>query len=243
VPAIAGGREVVRMVTFGDITVKEQLGDDTTPLPSVTTTVKTPPAMGVPLRAPVEVLSVRPVGRVPLPIEKTNGEVPPVTVMLGLFTAEPAVNELIPGHVSVGPAATAKAQLGVAVTPLESVAWMVKEPLAVGVPVMAPVEALSVRPAGRVDPLATVKVKGPTPPAGTIAELLKAAPTSPLTAGQGTVGAAAMVKAQLGNDVIELESVTLRVKVPVPWGVPVMAPVEVLSVKPKGSDPLATEKV
>jgi hypothetical protein len=48
-------------------------------------------------------------------------------------------------------------QLLAEVTPLASVTWIVKDPTAVGVPVMAPDEGFSVSPAGSV-PVATEKV-------------------------------------------------------------------------------------
>jgi hypothetical protein len=50
-----------------------------------------------------------------------------------------------------------KGQLLAEVTPFASVTWIVKDPTAVGVPVMAPDEGLSASPAGSV-PVATEKV-------------------------------------------------------------------------------------
>ena len=82
---------------------------------------------------------------------------PPVTTMAGLFNAAPTSPELTAGHVSEGPPVIVNGHGLAAATPLASFTPMLKAPLVVGVPVIAPVEALSVRPAGRV-PVATEKV-------------------------------------------------------------------------------------
>ena len=66
----------------------------------------------------------------------------------------------------------------VAVTPFASVTWMENEPAAVGVPVTAPVDVFSVRPAGNVP--TTENVYGAVPPVTVSAPLLKGAPTSPV---------------------------------------------------------------
>ena len=59
-----------------------------------------------------------------------------------------------------------------AAVPLESTTWAVKVnvPAAVGVPVTAPVDALSVKPAGS-EPLVIENVYGGMPPVATSAEL------------------------------------------------------------------------
>src|ERR1017187_6760218 len=112
--------------------------------------VKVPAAVGVPVMAPVLVLTVRPAGSVPVATEKVNGPVPPETVMAGLLNATPTSPEFTAEQVSQGPATMVKGQVPVATTPFLSVTLRVKVPAAVGVPVMAPVLVLSVRPAGRV---------------------------------------------------------------------------------------------
>src|SRR5579859_4037098 len=122
----------------------------TTPLASFTCMVKLPAAVGVPAIAPVEVLSVRPAGSVPATTEKVNGAVPPVTVIAGLLKATPTSPEFTAEQAREGPATMVNGQVPVAVTPLASVTLTVNVPAAVGVPVIAPVEALRVRPAGRV---------------------------------------------------------------------------------------------
>ena len=81
-------------------------------------------------------------------------------------------------QVTTGALMMVKGQLPpVATTPFLSVTWMLKVPEAVGVPVMAPVEAFRVRPAGSVP--TTAKVYGATPPVTTMAGLLKGTLTSP----------------------------------------------------------------
>jgi hypothetical protein len=88
------------------------------------TTVKvslTAPAPTVPLIVPVELLIVRPVGRMPLEIDQVNGAVPPVTasgceyVPVGVALANVVV-------VMLGTAATVMVRTCVSETPFASVA-------------------------------------------------------------------------------------------------------------------------
>src|SRR5438477_10003889 len=91
-------------------------------------------------------------------------------------------------------------QLAADDTPFASVTLMEKVPVAVGVPLMAPVEVFRVNPAGKVP--TTEKVKGAVPPVTVIAGLLNRAPTSPLleaVAGQGRLGAGMVVNGQVGE--------------------------------------------
>jgi hypothetical protein len=82
---------------------------------------------------------------------------PPVTVIAGLLNATPTSPVLVVEHVTAGVLMMVNGQLlPVATTPFASVTLMLKVPEAVAVPVMAPVEALSVNPAGNVP--TTVKV-------------------------------------------------------------------------------------
>jgi hypothetical protein len=145
--------------------------------------------------APVEVFSVRPAGNVPLATEKVYPPEPPVAVRAGLLNGTPTVPEVTAGHETEGATTMVKLQLAEA-TPLESFAWMLKVPAAVGVPVIAPVEVFSVRPAGNV-PLATENVYVPEPPLAVRAGLLNGTLTSPeVVVGQETVTAELMMKAQ-----------------------------------------------
>jgi hypothetical protein len=94
------------------------------PWVSCTLTVKvslTAPAPTVPLIVPVELLIVRPVGRMPLEIDQVNGAVPPVTasgceyVPVGVALANVVV-------VMLGTAATVMVRTCVSETPFASVA-------------------------------------------------------------------------------------------------------------------------
>jgi hypothetical protein len=69
--------------------------------------------------------------------------------------------------------------------------------------------------------------------------------TCAVLVGQLSVSAGETTMLQLEEAVLPCESTTLAVKLYVPWvvGVPVIAPVEVLSVKPGGSEPLVIENV
>jgi hypothetical protein len=82
--------------------------------------VKEPAAVGVPVIAPVEVLSVRPDGRAPTTVN-VYGEVPPVTVGAGLLNGTPTSPEFTAEHVTLGAATTAKGQVPDATTPSASV--------------------------------------------------------------------------------------------------------------------------
>jgi hypothetical protein len=211
-----------------------------TPFASTTLRVKLPAAVGVPVTAPVVALRVNPAGSVPT-TEKVYGEVPPVTVIAPLLKATPTSPLVTEEQLSVGPAMMVIAQVPVAETPLASTTLIVKLPAAVGVPVTAPVEAFSVRPAGSVP--TTEKVYGEVPPVTVIAPLLKATPTSPLvTEEQLSVGPAMIVIAQVPVAETPFASTTLSVKLPAAVGVPVTAPVVVFNVSPAGSVP-TTEKV
>ena len=81
---------------------------------------------------------------------------PPLTPTVALKEALTSP-ELTDGQLIVGPLIKVKGQLLVATTPLASVTWMVKVPAAVGVPVIAPDDEFSVKPAGSV-PVAAEKV-------------------------------------------------------------------------------------
>jgi hypothetical protein len=81
-----------------------------------------------------------------------------VTVRAGLLKTAPTWPEFVLEQVRLGPATTVYGQVDAATTPFASVTWILKAPGAVGVPVMAPVEVFSVRPAGRVLPGASEKV-------------------------------------------------------------------------------------
>jgi hypothetical protein len=128
----------------------------------------------------------------------------------------------------------------------ESVAMTVKEygddPASAGVPVMAPVEAFKVKPGGR-GPEDTDQEYGWVPPdAASVAEY--ASPVSPLGSEEVVIvrgGGEVMVISRFAVAVRagELESVAVAVNGddPAPDGVPVIAPVDELRVRPEGRDP------
>jgi hypothetical protein len=85
-------------------------------------------------------------------IENVYGATPPVTVNAGLLKPTPTSPEVTDPQRALptdGAATTVKGHVPVATTPLASVTLIVNVPAAVGVPVMAPVEAFRVRPAGK----------------------------------------------------------------------------------------------
>ena len=98
--------------------------------------------------APVDAFSVRPAGRDPVATENVYGVIPPLTVMAALLKGTFTPPEVVAGHVSEGPPEIVKVQLVAAAVPFASFTWIVKLPDAVGVPVIAPVDEFSVRPAG-----------------------------------------------------------------------------------------------
>src|SRR5579883_1637888 len=122
----------------------------TEPRESFTWRVKLPAAAGVPVTAPVEALRVSPAGRLPLDTENVYGAVPPVTAIAGLLKATPASPCVFGQEVTDGPLAMVMEQVADPVAPAASFTWMLKLPATCGVPVTAPVEALSVNLAGRV---------------------------------------------------------------------------------------------
>ena len=80
-----------------------------------------------------------------------------MTVGAGLLKGTPTSPELTAEQVIVGGGTMVKGQVVPATIPLASFTWMVNVPLAVGVPVIAPVKGFSVRPMGSV-PVATENV-------------------------------------------------------------------------------------
>jgi hypothetical protein len=158
------------LITIVQATVTEY------PLLSVTSMLKlnVPSELGVPVMAPVDGFSVRPGGNEPLAIEKVYGGVPPVATAADEY-ARPTV-PVFAGQTSFRSGGLmTMLQFDVAVPaalPVESTTWAVKlnVPAVVGVPVMAPVDELSVKPAGN-EPVMIENVYGGTPPVATSDEL------------------------------------------------------------------------
>ena len=229
---------VARQVNCGPATiVYGQLPVAATPFASVTWIENVPAAVGVPVTAPVDVFSVRPAGNVPT-IEYVYGDVPPVTVSAALLNTAPTSPDVPAAkQVNCGPAPIVYGQLPVAATPFASVTWIENVPAAVGVPVTAPVDVFSVKPAGNVPTIEYVY--GDVPPVTVSAALLNTAPTSPdvPVARQVNCGPATIVYGQLPVAATPFASVTWIENVPAAVGVPVTAPVDVFSVKPAGNVP------
>ena len=132
--------------------VFETVGDSE----SVTCTVKfvVPEAVGVPLMTPVEALMARPAGSEPTEIDHVYGVVPPVAVRVCEYATPcwPLGKEV--ELIESAGAATSIERLVVleAAGDPESVTLTMKLtlPAVVGVPLIRPVDALRVRPAGRL---------------------------------------------------------------------------------------------
>ncbi len=113
-----------------------------------------PATEGVPLITPVLAFKVSPVGSDPLAIDQTYGVMPPVARNVALY-ALPAValgSDVVVMTRGTGATVSVNARLAVAGVAAESVTETVKvnEPATVGVPVITPVLAFSVKPAGNV---------------------------------------------------------------------------------------------
>ena len=101
--------------------VKEQVPVAETPLASVTLMVNVPPAVGVPVIAPVEGFRVKPLGSVPVATENVYGATPPVTVIAGLLNTTPTSPTPIAEHVTEGGGTMVKGHVTVLTAPLASV--------------------------------------------------------------------------------------------------------------------------
>jgi hypothetical protein len=132
-------------------------------------------------------------------------------------------------------------QVVVATSPSESVTLMLNVPVAVGVPVTAPVDVFRVRPAGNVPTIENVY--GATPPVTVIGPLLNATPTVPVVVPEQVTESGGVIVITQPVPVAPSESVTMMVKVPDAVGVPVTAPVDVFRVRPAGKVPLPIENV
>jgi len=119
-----------------------------------------------------------------------------------------------------------------------------KPPAVVGVPAIAPVAEVNVRPGGK-PPEATVHVNGAVPPE-TDAIALYATPTTP--SGSDVIEKESCGFTTSANDALPVrdgveESVTCIVKseVPLELGTPEITPVFALRLKPVGSAPVFTD--
>ena len=128
--------------------------------------------------------------------------------------------------------------------PAESCAWIVKfaVPAVVGVPLIAPVPAFNVSPAGSA-PAVTLHVYGGVPP---VAAIVCEYAVDTVPAGSGLP----LLIVRVGGLIVSVYALdavcggaaasctpTVKLAVPAVVGVPVMAPVELFSVSPAGNDP------
>ena len=128
--------------------------------------------------------------------------------------------------------------------PLLQVTVKLNAPVAVGVPVNAPVEPLSERPAGKV-PAVTDQVNVAGVPVA-VKVWLYGVPSKPSTgAALVIVGASLITRLQawVGSVPIPLVQLTVKAKFPVAVGVPESMPVVPLSDKPVGNEPAITDQV
>ena len=149
---------------------------------------------------------------------------------------------MIAEQVTCSPGMIVYGQVVVAVTPFASVTSMEKEPAAVGVPEIAPVDVFRVKPAGNVP--TTENVYGAVPPVTVSGPLLNGTPTSPVVplARHVNCGGGTIVYGQVVVAVTPFASVTWMENEPAAVGVPEIAPVDVFRVKPAGNVP-TTENV
>ena len=162
---VSAGRLDVVMVTVALTTIDRAFVADA-PTLSATFAVKleVPDAVGVPVIAPDEAVRDSPAGRDPEEIDHVRGDVPPLAARVWLYEV-PTVPFGRLAVVMPGAVLTVIDSAFVAEAPTLSATFAVKldAPEAVGVPVIAPLEATIDRPAGRL-PEDIDHVSGDVPP-------------------------------------------------------------------------------
>jgi hypothetical protein len=246
VPTVPPGNDEIEMVGANAIEI-ESTFVSFAPTASTTCSVKlnNPAAVGVPEIAPVLALRLSPAGSGPGDNDHVNGCVPPVTAAVWEYTAltVPFASTLV---VIDGAAPIVMVRALVAVAPTLSVTFSVilEVPATVGVPVIAPVFALRLSPAGS-GPGDNDQVYGSVPPvAAAVCEYTTL--TSPFKSATVVMdGAAAIVIDNALVVVAPTLSVTFSVNptVPAVVGVPVIAPVLALRLSPAGSGPGDSDQV
>jgi len=240
----SAGQAMVRLNTTAAVLAIESV--------AVMVKLKVPGVVGVPVMTPVEVLRANPPGRLPVSAYVYGG-VPPAVAICVVYKT-PAVPLCKVGGVVIASVeftrwlavcvaiCWARGQLSVTV-----ITMFVNAPVTDGVPEITQVELLIDSPVGR--PVAA-QVSGAMPPVVCTVKL-NAVPWS-------AVGRVVLLMIWSGVHRIEiengclavcgdpLESTTLMTKEKMPAllvGVPVIAPVLVLSDKPPGNEPESTENV
>jgi hypothetical protein len=192
-------------------------------------------AVGVPLIAPVDVLRLKPAGREL--VENVYGGTPPLAVSALLYGV-PTV-PFTPLNCSVKLAPMFIVRLAVTDVLVESVTVAVTDRLftaAVGVPLMTPVVAFTLNPAGRV---VVENVYGGMPPVA-VNDLLNGAPTSPFSpSGNCNFNVAAMLIVLFAVVDAPVESVRVALTerlFTAAVGVPLIAPVAAFTLRPAGNE-------
>ena len=208
-------------------------------------TVVLPLSCGVPVIAPVVVFSVAQLGS-PVAAQLVTGRFVLSVRENVLVKAVPTAPEPVcPAVMSGTPSAIVKAILAAALVPPPPVAVKeaVNEPLAVGVPVIAPVLVFSVSPAG--SPVAVHDVAGRSSASSRAGVAVNATPTLPVK-----LCPAVIIGGFLPIEITAVSvpvppgpvAVSVIVVLPLSCGVPVIAPVAVFSVAQLGS-PVAAQLV
>ncbi len=129
--------------------------------------LEVPAAVGVPEICPVEVFNVSPAGSVPTEILHVTGAVPPLDATVAVYArfTSAAAKEVVVTESTGALMVRLNDFVAVSGGLPESVTLNVRfaVPAVVGVPEIAPVDALSDKPAGKV-PALSAQVYGPTPP-------------------------------------------------------------------------------
>ena len=154
---------VAGAIVRGSVTVVESTGD----CESVNLKVKgveLTAAVGVPVIAPVDAFSKSPAGNVPPVSVHVYGVVPPLPVTVAVYgmPTEPVGKELVEISSSGGPIDTLNWPATAPAAASETSAMKLKEPVAVGLPVICP-ELESASPGGS-PPLLILHLYGPAPP-------------------------------------------------------------------------------
>lgn len=142
--------------------------------------------VGVPLKAPLEEFKTSARGKDPVTTDQAYGAVPPAALNVPEYALPvcPLGSDVLVIETGFDPVAaivTLNDFVAVSAVELESFTWIIKEtvPDWAGVPLKAPLEAFSVTPAGREDPVTTDQLYGVLPPlAAKVAEY--AEPACPL---------------------------------------------------------------
>lgn len=202
--------------------------------------------VGVPLIAPVVASIVAQSGR-PLALQDVAGRLA-ASVSAGVVEKPcPCVAAKLCPAVMIGvPAEIVKATVLAALVPPPPVAvkLAVKEPVVVGVPVMAPVAVFSARPVGSPVALQEVAGRSSASISVSVAEG-NTSPTFPVKLWPSVIIGAPSANETVAVSVSEPPgpvAVSVTVAVPVSCGVPVMVPVLVLITRPAGN-PVALQLV